>query len=41
MSPTLDIPMIATDRDLLINRVFDAPREMVFQAWTEPEQARR
>ena len=26
------------DRDLLITRVFDAPRELVFKAWTDPEQ---
>lgn len=26
------------DRVLLIRRVFDAPREMVFKAWTEPER---
>lgn len=24
-------------RDLVLTRVFDAPREMVFRAWTEPE----
>jgi uncharacterized protein YndB with AHSA1/START domain len=24
-------------RDLVIERVFDAPRELVWQAWTEPE----
>jgi uncharacterized protein YndB with AHSA1/START domain len=25
------------DREILIERVFDAPRELVFQAWTDPE----
>ena len=25
------------DRVLVISRVFDAPRELVFKAWTEPE----
>ncbi len=25
------------ERELLITRVFDAPREIVFRAWTEPE----
>jgi uncharacterized protein YndB with AHSA1/START domain len=25
------------DRDLVITRVFDAPRSLVFKAWTEPE----
>lgn len=24
-------------RELIITRVFDAPRDLVFQAWTEPE----
>lgn len=28
-------------RDLVITRVFDAPRELVFKAWTEPERVRR
>lgn len=26
-----------TDLDLTINRVFDAPRELVFEAWTNPD----
>ncbi|TCO64708.1 SRPBCC family protein [Actinocrispum wychmicini] len=26
-----------TDREFTIHRVFDAPRELVFQAWTRPE----
>jgi uncharacterized protein YndB with AHSA1/START domain len=26
-----------TDQHVLITRVFDAPRERVFQAWTDPE----
>jgi uncharacterized protein YndB with AHSA1/START domain len=25
-----------TDREIVITRVFDAPRELVFKAWTEP-----
>ena len=25
------------DRVIVITRVFDAPREMVFEAWTKPE----
>jgi uncharacterized protein YndB with AHSA1/START domain len=28
----------ATDAGTTITRVFDAPRELVFKAWTEPEQ---
>ena len=27
-----------TDRELLVTRTFDAPRELVFKAWTEPER---
>ncbi len=27
----------AAERDLVITRVFDAPREIVFKAWTDPE----
>jgi uncharacterized protein YndB with AHSA1/START domain len=27
-----------TDQALVITRVFDAPRELVFKAWTEPER---
>jgi uncharacterized protein YndB with AHSA1/START domain len=31
----------AAERDLVITRVFDAPRELVFKAWTEPEHLMR
>ncbi len=27
-----------SDREMVIERVFDAPRELVYRAWTEPEQ---
>jgi len=27
-----------TERELVITRVFDAPRALVFKAWTEPER---
>lgn len=30
-----------TDRELLITRVFDAPRSLVFKAWTEPERIKQ
>ena len=30
--------LAATDRDFVVTRTFDAPRERVFAAWTEPEQ---
>ena len=26
------------DREIVISRVFDAPRDVVFSAWTDPEQ---
>ena len=28
----------AAEREISISRVFDAPRELVFEAWTDPEQ---
>jgi uncharacterized protein YndB with AHSA1/START domain len=28
----------AADREVLITRVFDAPRERVFKAWTDPDE---
>jgi uncharacterized protein YndB with AHSA1/START domain len=31
----------ATDREVLITRTFDAPRKLVFQAWTDPEHLKR
>ena len=27
-----------SDRDLVITRIFDAPRDLVWKAWTEPER---
>lgn len=35
---TLTMP---TDRELVFTRVFDAPREVVFGAWTDPKQIAR
>lgn len=29
------------DRELLLTRVFDAPRSLVFKAWTEPERIKQ
>ena len=28
----------ASDREVLITRIFDAPRESVFRAWTDPDE---
>jgi uncharacterized protein YndB with AHSA1/START domain len=35
-----DSPRVAptTDQEILITRIFDAPRESVFAAWTDPDQ---
>jgi uncharacterized protein YndB with AHSA1/START domain len=30
--------MEAEEQALIITRVFDAPRELVFKAWSEPER---
>src|ERR1700756_4921871 len=31
-------PVIASDQEVLITRIFDAPREQVFKAWTDPDE---
>ena len=31
----------AAEREITITRVFDAPRELVFNAWTDPDQVAR
>jgi len=31
----------AVERELVITRIFDAPRELVWKAWTEPESVKR
>ena len=33
-------PARTSDRDILITRMFDAPRELVFDAWTDPPSSR-
>ena len=33
--------MTATERELVITRVFDAPRDLVWRAWTEPERIKQ
>ena len=32
------IPVAPTDQEVLITRVFEAPRERVFRAWTDPDE---
>ena len=29
------------DQELIIERIFDAPRALVWEAWTDPEQVQR
>jgi uncharacterized protein YndB with AHSA1/START domain len=29
---------VDTDQDVLITRIFDAPRDQVFKAWTDPDE---
>jgi uncharacterized protein YndB with AHSA1/START domain len=41
MSETQSTVTSPADQDILITRVFDAPRELVFQAWTDPEHLKR
>jgi uncharacterized protein YndB with AHSA1/START domain len=31
-------PVAAADQEVLITRIFDAPREQVFRAWTDPDE---
>jgi uncharacterized protein YndB with AHSA1/START domain len=31
-------PVAAADQQVLVTRIFDAPRERVFRAWTDPDQ---
>lgn len=38
---TMTAAPTATDREVLITRVFDTPRDLVFQAWTDPEHLQR
>lgn len=35
---SIEIPTSPADRELVFSRVFDAPQEMVYKAWTTPEQ---
>lgn len=38
MAASSDIAAPATERELVVTRIIDAPRRLVFKAWTEPEQ---
>ena len=39
MAETTNAPTSSTQRELVIERIFDAPRELVWKAWTDPEMA--
>ena len=41
MAEKTDVPATSSRRTLVIDRVFDAPRELVWKAWTDPEMAKR
>jgi uncharacterized protein YndB with AHSA1/START domain len=32
---------VTSDRELVITRIFDAPRELIWKAWSQPEQVKR
>jgi uncharacterized protein YndB with AHSA1/START domain len=41
MSTKTSTDMEERERELVITRIFDAPRHLVFQAWTEPDRVAR
>src|ERR1700756_4323405 len=41
MPPRPNAASTTSDRELTITRIFDAPRELVFRAWTEPAHLAR
>jgi uncharacterized protein YndB with AHSA1/START domain len=41
MSPESDAATAFAERELVITRIFDAPRDLVFKCWTEPEHIAR
>ena len=41
MNTRTSIDAEVRERELVITRIFDAPRRLVFRAWTEPERAAR
>ena len=38
METTSSVTSETAERELVITRIFEAPRELVFKAWTEPER---
>lgn len=41
MATNTDVAPDTSDREIVITRVFDAPRELVFRAWVEPQHVAR
>jgi uncharacterized protein YndB with AHSA1/START domain len=41
MDTRTSIDVEERERELVITRIFDAPRHLVFQAWTEPDRVAR
>ncbi len=41
MASTSNAATESAERELVIRRIFDAPRHLVFKAWTEPERLMR
>lgn len=41
MADASNVPSMSTEQALVIERIFDAPRELVWKAWTEPERMMR
>jgi uncharacterized protein YndB with AHSA1/START domain len=41
MNPSHKAAITPSDREITITRVFDAPRELVFAAWTDPRHVER
>jgi uncharacterized protein YndB with AHSA1/START domain len=39
MAAITSVGAVSAERELVITRVFDAPRRLVFKAWTEPDRA--
>ena len=41
MAMTADAADLSAERELVITRIFEAPRQLVFKMWTEPEHLMR
>jgi uncharacterized protein YndB with AHSA1/START domain len=41
MNTKTDPATKSVEQELIITRIFDAPRELVWKAWTDPERAKR